>query len=80
MAQLDMFAGESPAQASAVADPERVRRKLDLLLAEANDAGTHGLPQARRRLMETIVPQMTRWLPDEEAEQVRRAFREALAN
>jgi len=78
MAQLDMFADESPAQANAAA--ERMRRKLDLLLAEANDAGAHGLPQARRRLMETIVPQMTRWLPDEEAEQVRRAFCEALAN
>ena len=68
MAQLDMFGGDVPVQPSMAADPDRVRRKLDLLLAEAREAGTNGLPLARRRLMETVVPQMTRWLPDDEAE------------
>ncbi|MFE0757716.1 hypothetical protein ACFW16_27395 [Inquilinus sp. NPDC058860] len=79
MDQLDMFAGEAPAQASSAADPDRVRRKLDALLSEAREAGTHGLPQARRRLIETVVPQMTRWLPEDEAERLKRAFGEALA-
>jgi hypothetical protein len=80
MVQLELFAGHSPAQAVVATDPERVRRKLDLLLAEACGAGANGLPQAQRRLMESIVPQMTRWLPEDEAEEVRRAFGEALAS
>lgn len=79
MAQLEMFADETPAQASATADPDRVRRKLDVLLAEAREAGIHGLPHARRRLIETVVPQMIRWLPEDEAERVKQDFGEALA-
>jgi hypothetical protein len=67
MAQLGMFAEEAPPNA-ATADLDRVRRKLAALLAEARGAGASGLPSARRRLMETIVPQMIRWLPEEEAE------------
>jgi len=49
MAQLDRFAEEAAARSVAM-DPERVRRALDILLAEAF-AGTHGRPQARRHLM-----------------------------
>lgn len=79
MAQLDMFGHEAPPQPSAAADPERVRRKLDAMLAEARGAGAEGLPLSRRRLMETVVPQMVRWLPEDEAERVKRAFGEALA-
>ncbi|ODN69811.1 hypothetical protein [Methylobrevis pamukkalensis] len=79
MAQLDMFAGAAPAQKVATADPDRVRRKLAAMLDEARDAGADGLPLKRRRLIETLVPQMTRWLPDAEAEAIRQAFGEALA-
>jgi len=79
MAQLDMFADEAPMPADTAADPERVRRKLDALLKEARQAGGGGLPQARRRLIETVVPQMVRWLPAEEADRVKQAFGEALA-
>jgi hypothetical protein len=79
MAQLNMFADEPVALVAVATDPERVRRALDILLAEAF-AGTHGRPQIRRQLMETIVPQMTRCLPEDEAEEVRKAFGEALAN
>jgi hypothetical protein len=76
MAQLDMFAADAPAEPTGRADPDRVRRKLGALLAEAKGPG---LPRGRRRLMETVVPQMTRWLPDDEAEAIRQAFAEALA-
>ena len=75
-AQLDMFGEVAQPQASAAADPERVRRKLDAMLAEARSGA---VPQSRRRLMETVVPQMVRWLPEDEAERVRAAFGEALA-
>lgn len=80
MAQLDMFAAETVPQLDISADPDRVRRKLDAFLAEAREAAAHGLPQSRRRLIETIVPQMTRWLPEDEAEAVRRTFAAALEN
>lgn len=79
MAQLDMFAADLPKQPSIAADPDRVRHRLDALLSEARDAGAEGLPHGRRRLIETVVPQMTRWLPADEAESIRRAFTEALA-
>lgn len=79
MGQLDLFGSEKPAIPSASGDPDRVRRKLAAMLEEARSAGEHGLPQARRRLIEVIVPQMTRWLPEEEADRVKAEFREALA-
>jgi hypothetical protein len=78
-AQLDMFGEAERPEVSAAADPERVRRKLDAMLAEARSAGGAGLPSSRRRLMETVVPQMIRWLPDDEAERIRAAFGDALA-
>ena len=75
-AQLDMFGEITQPEVSAAADPERVRRKLDALLAEARQGV---VPQSRRRLMETVVPQMVRWLPEDEAERLKQAFGEALA-
>ncbi|MCG5234210.1 hypothetical protein [Xanthobacter oligotrophicus] len=80
MAQLDMFAAETVPQTYISVDPDRVRRKLDALLAEARDTATLGLPQSRRRLIETVVPQMTRWLPEDEAEVVRQMLADALKN
>jgi hypothetical protein len=76
MGQLDMFGEVAAPQASAAADPERVRRKLGAMLDEVRGGN---VPSSRRRLMETVVPQMVRWLPDEEAERVKRAFGQALA-
>lgn len=78
MAQLSVFAEEAAPNPAPTADPDRVRRKLAALLAEAR-AGASGLPSARRRLIETVVPQMVRWLPPEEAERTKKAFGEALA-
>ncbi len=79
MAQLSMFADPTPKAPAPTADLDRVRRKLAAFLAEAREAGAQGLPLERRRLMETVVPQMTRWLPEEEAELTRKAFGKALA-
>jgi len=76
MAQLDMFGETAQQQSSAAADPERVRRKLDAMLMEARGGD---VALSRRRLMETLVPQMVRWLPEDEAERVRAAFGDALA-
>ncbi|WP_312809051.1 hypothetical protein [Agrobacterium cavarae] len=79
MPQLEMFGDDARPQVSIAANPDRVRRKLNALLVEIREAGDHGLPGSRRRLIETIVPQMTRWLPQDEAEEIRRKFGEWLA-
>lgn len=78
MAQLRMFADDAPPPAVATADLDRVRRKLDDFLDEARKAGAAGLPLARRRLIETVVPQMIRWLPEDEAKRTKKAFAELL--
>ena len=78
MPQLNMFADGIPASAAATADVDRVRRKLAALLAEVRQAGEQGLSASRRRLMQTVVPQMIRWLPAGEAKRTKKAFDEAL--
>jgi hypothetical protein len=76
--QLDLFATQDdlfPAQpVSYGADPERVRRRLASILAEVRDADTMPWDHARQRLYRTIVPQMTLWLPEDEAAQLRFDF------
>ena len=79
MAQLSMFADPALTAAAPTADLDRVRRKLAAFLTEASAAGAEGLPLERRRLMETVVPQMTRWLPADEADLTKKAFEKALA-
>lgn len=80
--QLDMFDNEDELFDAAPpvfrADPERVRVRLNSMLDEVRNAGAHGLEHSRRRLLETVVPQMTLWLPEAEAEQIRLEFNEAL--
>jgi len=79
MAQLSMFADDQELpRATPTADLDRVRRKLAAFLAEARSDGTRGLSLERRRLIETVVPQMIRWLPEEEAERTKKAFGETL--
>ena len=81
-AQLDMFATDAELFDAAPpvyrADPDRVRARVHGMLEEVRKAGAHGLEPSRRRLLETVVPQMTQWLPEDEAERIRLAFTEAL--
>ncbi len=53
-------------------DPDRVRRRLEKILAETRAA--QRLPGDSLRLYRTIVPQMVLWLPEEEAAQYRLQF------
>ncbi len=61
------------------ADPDEVRAELHQILAEARAAQTMPWDENRASLYRTIFPQMTNWLPDEEAAQLRFAFDEELA-
>jgi hypothetical protein len=60
------------------ADPEEVRAELHAILAEARAA--HKLPwdQRKESYYRTIFPQMTLWLPEAEAAQLRFEFKTEL--
>ena len=70
--QPDLF-GAEPAP-SYDPDPDKVRARLQGILAEAQAAKFLPWEAARLSLYRTIFPQMTNWLPDEEAAQLRFEF------
>ena len=59
-------------------NPDDIREKLNALLAQARSADS--MPWTPRKLLfnRTVFPQMTDWLPDEEAAQLRFEFEEEL--
>lgn len=71
--QSDLFDEDAPTPVYR-ADPDEVRAELHKILAEARAA--QKLPWAPKQvsLYRTIFPQMTNWLPDEEAAQLRFEF------
>ena len=70
--QLELFAGE--ASASRVPDAEQMRRLLGEILAEAKAASIMPWPAAKAHLYRLMFPQLTFWLPEEEAAQLRFEF------
>ncbi|MGH6803669.1 MAG: hypothetical protein ACREC3_09925 [Methyloceanibacter sp.] len=58
-------------------DPDKVRARLHKILAETKAA--QSLPWGRASLYRTIFPQMTLWLPQEEAAQLRFEFEAEMA-
>ena len=56
------------------ADPDEVRAELLRVLAEARAAQSFPWDARRTLYWRTVFPQMTNWLPDEEAAQLRFAF------
>ncbi len=75
--QPDLF-GAEPAPAYRP-DPDKVRARLHKILAEARAAQTLPWEPTRVSLYRTIVPQMTLWLPEAEAVQLRFEFETELA-
>jgi hypothetical protein len=78
--QLDMF-GEGQPELSGVgktavyrADPDEVRAELHRVLAQARAAQSFPWDARRALYWRTVFPQMTNWLPDEEAAQLRFEF------
>ena len=70
--QLELFEAE-PAPAYRP-DPDKVRARLNRILGEAKSAQSLPWDAARLSLYRTIFPQMTLWLPDDEASQLRLDF------
>ena len=70
--QPDLF-GDSP-PAAYRPDPDKVRARLYKILAEARAAQKLPWEPTRTSLYRTIFPQMTLWLPEDEAAQLRFEF------
>lgn len=66
--QADLFGADSPPAYRP--DPDKVRSRLHRILAEARAAQTLPWDPTRVSLYRTIFPQMTLWLPEEEAAQL----------
>jgi hypothetical protein len=85
--QPDLFGGEeqpTPFDEDAPTvyyrgDPDRVRARLRKLIAEARAADAMPWDPDSVRLYRKIVPQMVRWLPEEEGAQLRFAFEAEMA-
>ena len=61
-------------QKSTTPDPETIRARLRGLLKKLENAETMPLSDRDVRMWQTIVPNMTRWLPDAEAKVIRMDF------
>jgi hypothetical protein len=75
--QTDLF-GADPVPAYRP-DPDKVRSRLHKILAEARAAQKFPWEPTTISLYRTIVPQMTRWLPEDEAAQLRFEFETEMA-
>jgi hypothetical protein len=76
--QLDLFGQSHPEPSGTAAvyrvDPDEVRPELLRVLAQVRAA--HSFPWDARRTLywRTVFPQMTNWLPEDEAAQLRFEF------
>lgn len=70
--QADLFGAEP--QPAYRPDPAKVRARLHKILGEARSATTVPWERTRVSLYRTIFPQMSLWLPDDEAAQLRLEF------
>ena len=55
-------------------DPEIVRRRLKFVIEKARSATKMPWSERDARMWQTVFPNMAKWLPDEEAEQLRFEF------
>ncbi len=66
----DDFFDENRPEKLYYADPEKVRQELLKVLAQAKAAQTLPWTRDMLRFHRKVFPQMSRWLPDEEAAQL----------
>ncbi|MFO0994190.1 MAG: hypothetical protein U1E67_19920 [Hyphomicrobiales bacterium] len=71
--QPDLLGEDAPPRTYS-AEPDKVRAKLHRIIAEARAASTVPWDAQRLRHYLTVVPQMSLWLPEDEATQLRLEF------
>jgi hypothetical protein len=59
-----------PEGASHLPKPDDIRAKLQLILTKVRSADTMPWDERRARMWQTVFPQMARWLPDDERDQL----------
>lgn len=64
----------TPPRRSSTPDPDAIRRRLEQLLATLRTAQTMPLCERDVRMWAAVVPNMTKWLPSDEAKAIRVAF------
>jgi hypothetical protein len=72
--QGDLFGESEPARRVWKPDPDKVRARLERILAEARAAERLPWTPSQKRLFQKIFPDMTEYLPEEEAAQYRFQF------
>lgn len=81
-AQASLFGeGEGrmrPPQPSMLPDPDEVRQRLRSILAKARAAERMPWSERDVRMWRIVFPNMSKWLPEEEAEQLCFAFEQEL--
>ena len=65
---------EEEAPRSYLPDPDDIRRRLVGVLGKARRADRMPWSARDARIWQTVFPQMSNWLPEEEAKQLRLAF------
>jgi hypothetical protein len=70
--------GEDAAPVAYRADPKKVREKLTLIVSELRSASSLPWDATRLRYYRTVFPQMSLWLDEQEAAQLRFAFEEEI--
>ncbi len=78
MQQLDMF-GSAQAEVSIVPTPESIRARLVAVLDQLRSTDEMPWSPSEARGWSTVVPQMTNWLPETEAADVRNEFASLMA-
>jgi hypothetical protein len=79
MAQQDLFGNVAAAPVNYAPEPGDVRAKLHLVLSQAKAAPATPWREKDREFYRVVFPQMTNWLPDDEAKQLRFEFETELA-
>jgi S-adenosylmethionine synthetase len=74
--QGDLFGGAEPQPKSYLPDPADIRRQLLGVLQLARESDAMPWTREELRYHQTVFPQMSRWLPSDEAEQLCFAFTE----
>lgn len=63
-----------PSRSSSTPDIQSIRKRLNGLLDTLRAAGVMPLSDRDARTWRTVVPNMTKWLPEDEANAIREAF------
>ncbi|MEQ3651036.1 hypothetical protein [Hyphomonas sp.] len=68
----------TPPTRSSTPNPDTIRRRLTGLLETLRSAQSMPFSDREIRMWQAVVPNMAKWLPEEEANEIRQSFAEEL--